>query len=564
MNDRNQIRLRWLDRVAATLGILAFLMLISRYGFPELKIPTPLIFAWSAVLPLGLFLEAMYRLLWVEDPWRYLTLHPIRYAILLMIILEISGVAAWSSGGMLSRQSASLLAGEIYLAVFLLGFAGSWAKGMILANRWMANRQIPVLALPGLTFAFAILVGAALLSLPGFHQRPLSLLDNLFTSASALCVTGLTVYDISSSLNAIGQTVLALLIQLGGLGTMTVIGMLALWHGGTITFGERVAFSELIGGVRLRETRQLIATVIKVTLTVEAFGMLAFWLLWRDRIEHPILLGAFHSISAFCNAGFSLFNDGFALFRSDPPTLIILMLLIVVGGVGFPVAANLARVGISRVIPWVENRPLSQASRVVLVWSGGLIMFGAALFMFDAWLYKTPRTLLDAVFQSVTTRTAGFQVESQLRFNTVGVITIIMLMVIGASPQSTGGGIKTAILARLFKRIDPRDPTPSSKWLIAFKPFRIAFFLAGLYLLTAAAAAVLFLYTDRLAVENAIFEAFSALGTVGLSRDVTPTLSTAGKWIDIILMFSGRVLYPTLVIYAIRNRRESVDPVPWT
>jgi trk system potassium uptake protein TrkH len=563
MTDRNAKRLQRLDQLAAALGILAFAMLVWRYGFPEIQLPRWVQFAWSAALPIGFFLEAMYRLLWVEDPWRYLRLHPLRYVILLMIMLELSGVAAWSEGGMLDRRSASLLAGELYLAVLLLGFTGSWAKGAIIANRWLANRRVPVLALPAITFAVAIIAGAALLSLPGLHQRRISLLDSLFTSTSAVCVTGLTVYDISAALNPIGQTVLALLIQIGGLGTMTILGMLALWHGGALTMGERVALSELVGGVRLIETRRLLATVVKVTLTVEFFGTLAFWLLWRGHIEHPILQGAFHAISAFCNAGFALFSDSFASFRSDPPTLIILMLLIIAGGAGFPVMANLTHVGISRIFPWVENRPLTQASRVVLLWSGGLIVIGAVLFMLDAWLYKTPRTLLDAVFQSVTTRTAGFQIESQLRFNTLGLASAILLMIIGASPQSTGGGIKTAVLARLFKRIDPRDEKQSSKWFIGFKPFRIALSLIGFYLITGIVAAILLIYTDRLAIQDAAFEAFSALGTVGLTRDVTPALSAAGKWIDIVLMFCGRVLYPILVMWMIRGRRESPDPVPW-
>jgi trk system potassium uptake protein TrkH len=563
MSDRTTERLRRLDQVAAALGILAFVMLVCRYGFPELKIPRALVFAWTAILPLGLFLEGIYRLLWVENPWRYLSQHPLRYLILLMIVLELSGVAAWSTQQTLRQRSTSFFAGELYLAVVLFGFVGSWAKGAITANRWLANKRIPVLALPAITFAIAIIAGAAFLSLPGLHKRPLLLLDNLFTSASALCVTGLAVYDVPSSLNAVGQVVLALLIQLGGLGTMTVIGMLALWHGGAITFGERVAFAELVGGMRLRETRQLIATVIKITLSVEAFGTLAFWLLWRGRIEHPILQGAFHAISAFCNAGFALFSDSFASFRGDPPTLIILMLLIIIGGVGFPVTANLAKAGISRIIPWIENRPLSRASRVVLLWSGGLIALGAVLFLIDGWLYKSPRTLLDAVFQSVTTRTAGFQVESQLRFNTIGLAGTILLMMIGASPQSTGGGIKTAVFARLCKRLDTRDEKQSSRWLFTFKPFRLALLLAGFYLVTGTAAAILLIYTDHLAAGDAAFEAFSALGTVGLSRDITPNLSSAGKWIDIMLMFAGRVLYPTFVMWTIRGRRESPDPVPW-
>lgn len=561
---RREQRLRLLDRISATLGVLAFLMLVYRYGFPAFQMPRAVIISWYAFLPIGLFLEAIYRLLWVKNPWQYLTLHPWRYVILLMILLEISGVAAWSQREMLRRGSPSLIAGELYLALFLLGFAGSWIEGAILANRWLSNLRIPVLALPSITFALTILCGAGLLSLPGLHRSPTSFLDSLFTSTSAVCVTGLTVYDVSATLKPIGQAVLAVLIQLGGLGIMTVLGMLALWHGGAFTAGERVAFSKLIGGVYLAETRRLIATVLKVTLTIELCGTLAFWLLWKDRLDHAVLKGAFHAISAFCNSGFSLFHDSVASFRSDPPTLIILMMLIVAGGLGFPVAANIARAGLGHTIPWVEKRPLGQASRAVLYLSGGLIALGAVFFWLDGWIGGTSRSVLDAVFQSVTTRTAGFQVESQLNFTSIGFVTTIVLMIIGASPQSAGGGVKTTIFGRLFTRMDPRDPVPSSKWLISFKPFRIAFLLVALYVSTGILATVALHRTEAVPLREAGFEVLSALGTVGLSRGITPNLSVTGKCVVIILMFCGRVLYPTIVMRMIRKRREISDPVPWT
>lgn len=571
MNREREQRLRHLDRFVALLGLLAFLMLVLRHGFPQLSVPRPLLLAWGVLLPIGFFLESLTRLLWVQNPWRYLRLHPLRYIILLMILLELSGAAAWSAaqtapsgaGEILNRRSVSFTTGELYLAIVSLGFAGSWAQGVLTANRWLANRRIPVLALPALTFAAAILAGTALLALPGLHRQHISLLDNLFTATSALCVTGLSVYDIPAALNPAGQTVLALLIQVGGLGTMTILGSMALWHRGMITVGERVAFSELVGGMKLTETRKLLGTILKVTLLVEGFGALAFWLLWRGRIDHALLKGAFHSISAFCNAGFALFSDSFASFRSDPPTLVVLMLLIVAGGAGFPVLANLNRAALSRVIPWQESLSLNKTSRVVLLWSGGLIVLGTVLFFADGWLNGTPRTWIEALFQSVTTRTAGFQAESQLRFGFLGLTAAIALMIIGASPQSTGGGVKTTVVARLFRRIDPRGPLSSSRWLITSKPFRVALLLTVLYLLTGLGASALFFITDHLSARDALFEAFSALGTVGLTRDITPTLSPAGKWIDILLMFCGRVLYPVLVMRMVR-RRPAPDPVPWT
>lgn len=236
---------------------------------------------------------------------------------------------------------------------------------------------------------------------------------------------------------------------------------------------------------------------------------------------------------------------------------------------------------ITRIVPPENVRPFmpffGAIALTIILFEGGLdldlqhtikqagraVLLAALVFSHRLLVAQTPRTLLDAVFQSVTTRTAGFQVESQLRLNTIGLIGTILLMIIGASPQSTGGGIKTTVLARLFKRLDPRDEAPSSRGLFAFKPFRLALSLIGFYLLTGILAAMLLIYTDLLSIQDAAFEAFSALGTVGLTREVTPTLSVAGKWIDIVLMYCGRVLYPILVIWMIRGRRESPDPVPW-
>jgi trk system potassium uptake protein TrkH len=555
-----QERLRRLDQAEAALAILAFALLICRLGFPALQLPPGVVFAWSALLPLGLFLGAMYRLLWVHDPWRYLAFRPARYLVLLAILLELAGIAAWSSGQV---PGAALLAGELYLVVFLVGFAGSWAKGAILANRWLAEQRVPVLALPAITFAFAILAGAALLSLPGFHCRPLSFLDNLFTAASALCVTGLAVYDISQSLTLPGQVALALLIQVGALGTLTVLAMLRMWQRERLSAGERAAFGEMVGSGRLDALKKNLATIFKVALAVEGGGALALWLLWRGQVEHPLLQGGFHAISAFGNAGFSLFSDSFASFRGDPPVLVVLMLLIIAGGMGFPVVAELVRASLGRLLPWSEVQPLSRASRLVLWWSGGLIMLGTASFWIDGWLEGRPRQVLDALFQSVSTRTAGFQVESQLNFGTLGLAATCALMAIGASPQSTGGGAKILVLARLFTRTDGRGSGQPADGLFSTAGFRIALLLLIAYLLSGLAGSLLLCHTERVGFLDTAFEAFSALGTVGLTRDLTPRLSPAGKGIDIALMFAGRVLYPTLAIYLSRAEQARGEAVPW-
>jgi trk system potassium uptake protein TrkH len=561
-NERD--RLKRLDQFAALLGLIAFLMLVLRFGFPALKLPPVIVLSWSALLFLGLFLESLYRLLIVHDPWSYLSRNPARYAVLLIIVLELSGVAAWSLNLNIPQSSLSVILAEVYLVIFLFANIGSWIQALILANRWLANLRIPVLLLPATTFAIAIVLGALFLHLPGMHNVPVSFLDNIFTAVSAICVTGLSVYDVGQTLTPVGKTVLFILIQLGGLGTLTVMGMLALWYGGKLTIGERAAFSSLLGGKNLRETRKLIAAIIKVTFSIEIIGAVFLWLLWRHKVAHPLLQGIFHAVSAFCNAGFSMFPTSLEAFADDSLLLLVFMALIFAGGIGFPVLADLWKVTLSRIIPWRTAGNLRQSTRVTLLVSFSLISIGFVFFVIDGFAVHRPRNFIVALFQSVTTRTAGFQVESQLNFGMIGFLMTMMLMALGASPQSTGGGIKTTVVARLFKKIDRQDSLIHPKKLFFFKPFRIALLLVSIYLCLALGGGLLILVNDNIHLKEAFFESFSALGTVGLSHDLTAKLSFLSKWILIVLMFFGRILFPTLVMRIIRTRRPSPDAVEWT
>jgi trk system potassium uptake protein TrkH len=555
-------RLRWLDRGDALLAVFAMAMLLLRYGFPALALPPGLVLAWSALLPIGLFTLSLLRLLLVREPLRYLRRHPLRHAVLLMILLELSGVAGWSAGGTLGPGSASMIAGEAYLAIVLLAFAGSWAKGLVVANRWLANRHLPVLALAPLGFALAIGAGTLLLALPGLQRQPVPWIDSLFTATSAVCVTGLTVYDVGSALSPVGLIALALLIQLGGLGIITLLGMLALWRGGPLSPGERVAFGTLLGGFQLAAARRFMRTLANVVLGIELVGAVLLWLLWRGDQPQAMLMAGFHAISAFCNAGFSPFADSLARFAGDPATLAVFMALIVAGGIGAPVIADLAGWTGSRLLPWAPERSLRRGSRLALGLSAALILAGGLILWLDARATGRSASLLALLFQSVTTRTAGFQVESQLHFGALGLWATLVLMIIGASPQSTGGGLKTSVLARLFAQVDG-EAAAGRRALVRQRAFRIALVLTGGYLAVGMAGGFALALLERVRPADALFEAFSALGTVGLSRGLTPQLGSASKLLVIALMFAGRVLYPIWVLRLARGCRPAADPVDW-
>jgi trk system potassium uptake protein TrkH len=554
-------RLAKLDRFASGLGLLSLMTLLLHFGFPDLRLaPTAMAF-WTGLLPAGLFVESLYRLLIVRDPWRYLRTNPLRYLVLLVILFELSGLAGWSAG--LKYSNPSMVVGQIYLAAFLCANIGSWAKGAILANRWLSNRRIPVLAIPAITFAALIIAGALVLWLPGLRRGPVSFIDQLFTATSAVCVTGLQVYDVGSTLSPAGQLVLAALIQLGGIGTMTVMGLLAIWSGGGLTIGERTAFSELVGGKRLEETRRIIASVMRIVVGFEAAGAFALWLAWRGKIDHAVPASLFHAVSAFCNAGFSLFRDGMEGFAADPPTLAVIMVLIVCGGIGFPVLSALGRVGWSRCVPWRRTVPLPENAKLALAASAALLALGAAAFWLDGRLSGRPRGWLPSLFQSVTTRTAGFQTEPQAAFGWIGWAATLALMAIGASPQSTGGGLKTTVAARLIGAVRTEKTSAPGSFERFGRSFRLALTLAAGYAGLAGAAGAALALLERAAPADALFEAFSALGTVGLTRGLTPGLSAPSKLIVVFLMFAGRVLYPTLVVHAVKTRRLPDDGVDW-
>lgn len=554
-------RFKTLDRVSSLLGLLSFATLVLFFGFPDYSLPSAPAKVWTALLPTALFLESLYRLLIAVDPWRYLRKNMFRYLSLAIILLELSGVASWSAG--IGDSSISSLVGQIYLSIFLFSHVGSWIKAAILANRWLSNLRIPVLALPAVSFASVILSGAFLLWMPGMRRTEISFLDSLFTATSAVCVTGLTVYDVSGSLSPAGKTVLAALIQLGGLGTLTVMGLLAFWSAGKLTIGERAAFSELLGGTQLDETKKIVFRIVKATLAVESVGALLFWLLLRNRVEHPLPLGLFHAVSAFCNAGFCILPNPLSDFSGDHLFLSVMMALIIAGGLGFAPLSDLWHTGVSRIVPWHETRSLAPPTRFAVRASLALILIGAFVFLLDGYQSGEGRSAMFALFQSVTLRTAGFQLESQLNFGWIGLSFCFIFMAIGASPQSTGGGVKTTIAARLFMRIDAPEKNGKRKRLVFLQSFRIALLMVVLYLGIAVGFGSGIALIDGIAYGDALFESFSALGTVGLSRDITSALSGASKGIVIVLMFTGRVLFPSFVVGVVRSRRPALGDLDW-
>ncbi len=416
-----------------------------------------------------------------------------------------------------------------------------------------------------LTFMFLIAVGTLMLLQPSCTPdgRPLDIVSAFFTATSAVCVTGLIVLDTAKDFSAHGQLVILLLIQLGGLGILTISNWMWLALRRKASPYDRFLVAQTIGSTSRLHPREVLRRVFAYTFAFELAG--AVLLTARFAFDMPfgraLWFGVFHSVSAFCNAGFSLFSDSLTGYSGDLLVNGVMMVLIVSGGIGFLVAADVADVFLSRKRDGFRWRSLSYQSRVVLLTTGVLLAAGALVFMALEWhntlahfrWYQRP---LIALFHSVTCRTAGFNtVDVGALTNTTLMITII-LMIIGASPGSTGGGIKTttaAVLwANVFSRIRGRPRGEMLDRSFASETNSRAVAVTAAYLAIIVVALVLlqhteFGYAPHSSLDGGfrfldhLFEVASALGTVGLSTGVTPTLSAAGKMVIIVCMFAGRV-----------------------
>jgi trk system potassium uptake protein TrkH len=428
-------------------------------------------------------------------------------------------------------------------------------------------------------YAAAILLGTLLLATPwAAHGAPLSLLDALFTATSAQCVTGLIVVDTGTKLTLFGQCVVLVLIQIGGLGIMTFSVYLFIYLKVGVSARGRWIIHETLMHTPVSSWRELIRGIFLMTLVIEAAGalLLAFAFVPALGFWEGIYSAVFHSISAFCNAGFSLFTDSLIGFRDNPLVNLTVMGLIILGGIGFLVIRELIQLGKVRARKRSQRPKLSLHSKIVLVASSFLIVYGAIMI---GWLESenslAGMPLMEgfwtALFQSVTARTAGFNTIDLNAFRVPTVFLVIFLMFVGASPGSAGGGVKTTSMALFFaifyNRLRGNQHTSLFRRTIPDEAITkaLALVLLAIILVALALFGLMIVQTQDTAHENMreflgyTFEAFSAFGTVGLSIGATTGLNSLGKLIIIVLMFVGRVGLLTMA-FAIAGRTRRHAP----
>ncbi|GAB1482326.1 TrkH family potassium uptake protein [Treponema sp.] len=422
-------------------------------------------------------------------------------------------------------------------------------------------------------FALVIGIGSLLLSLPfswsaGTDQRDsIPYIDALFTATSAVCVTGLITVD-TALFSRFGHIIILLLIQIGGLGIISFTSILLTIPGRRLPLRRlKTIRSFYVSGVEY-EPKKIVRTIVIFTFGIEAVGavLLAFFFK-RAGAADPVFSGLFHSVSAFCNAGFSVYTTNLELFSKHSEILLSIAFLIVAGGLGFIVLQDLERLLLRK------RKRLSYHSQVVLGMTGLLILSCTFLFWYlekDAAYAHLGSidSMVNALFQAITPRTAGFDAIIQDKLRQPSKVMTLFLMFIGGAPGSIAGGIKVTtafvIAVVMVKRPDKNGDITILKRRLSAKTTNdaIVYFLkAGALLFVSALALSLIEGTKGAAFGDIVFESISAFGTVGLSLGLTTELSTAGKLIIIGTMFAGRV---GLIAIAFPALRREADDIAYT
>ncbi len=425
-------------------------------------------------------------------------------------------------------------------------------------------------------FITVILLGSFLLWLPPAWRGPqrLAYIDALFTSTSAVCVTGLISVD-TSLYSGFGKLVIMLLIQFGGLGIITFMTIFLANPRGKISLASRKLIGDYYVSSVEANPRSIIRNVILFTLTIELAGAAAMYPVFRATAGGRAAFQAlFHAVSAFCNAGFSTFSNNLESYVAEPTVNFTIMALIVFGGLGFVVMEDL----IGRSLG--TRRRLALHTKLVLGMTGGLILGGAILYLLFEWDggysgLTPPQKVMAALFQAITPRTAGFDTIPQSSLSGPSRVFTLFLMYVGASPASTGGGIKTTtffiILVMILRGTEAREeirlarrklsPLSVSRGMM-FALRAIAIVAVAAFLLTISELLVRPSPPEYKYFLAILFETFSAFGTVGLSLGLTPYLTVLGKCIIILTMFAGRVGMSALAISTPRRLPEQVVDFP--
>ncbi len=428
-----------------------------------------------------------------------------------------------------------------------------------------------------ISFVVIILGGTLLLSLPGATYEGIGLLDALFTATSAVCVTGLIVVDTATHFTFFGQSILLFLIQIGGLGILTFVSYFSYFFKGEISYEKQIAINQINSSGAIGKELGLLKNILIITLSIEAFSALLIFYNTDpaafNSLSERVFFSVFHAVSAFCNAGFSTLSDSLMQggFQFNYGLQLAIILTFVIWGLGFPIVSNIVSYlsyktkGVFSFFdkpnyrPWVLtlNSRIALITTIVLTVGGTLVFFGLEK---DGVLssHSGFGKLVTALFGATTPRTAGFNTVDASHFRFPTLLLTMFLMWVGASPKSTGGGIKTSTLAiailNILSLAKGRERIELYRREIVEVAVKRAFAMISLSIIVIAIGVLgISAFEPDLTMIEIAFESVSAYSTTGLSMGITSSLSPISKFIIIILMFVGRVSALTVLIAIFRN-----------
>ncbi len=568
---RNSIRqvyqiIRWAT-VILTLISIGWLIYDIGFRHPEFHVLTAIYQLYVATFLLNMLaLGWRYfipqfrppRKLWVFDAMLFLSMVGILYTIILPrevnpAVIAMDGAWVW------------------VFVTLILGFI----RELFTSNIHQAFLDFNPAQLFVGSFLLMVVLGTFALMLPKATYEPISLIDALFTATSAVCVTGIVVLDTGKDFTPIGQGLILMLIQLGGLGIMTFTSFFSFFFRGKSSYKNQLLVREITYSGRLTRAYSMVKTILLYTFGIELIGAAWIFMTLGDdplpNMTFRVFFSIFHSISSFCNAGFSTLSEGlyFADLRFNYPFQLVVAGLFIFGGLGFPIVFNFVQylryfilnklTSIRQQIPYV-HRPwiININTRIVLGVTGILIIVGTLLFFIfeynnslaeHSWWGK----IVVSFFNGTTPRTAGFNSVNINELQLGTLMVIIFLMWIGASPMSTGGGIKTTTFAlavlNITHLIQGKDRIEIYRRQIADESVKRAFAVIFLSLLVIGTATLFIrIFDPQVDALSTVFEVFSAYSTVGLSMGITPELSVGSKIVLMGTMFVGRVTMFTILI----------------
>jgi len=545
---------RALDILFFLLAVLAIGSLITQYGFYISLQQEQLLDRIDLIVVLLYVLQFLLRFSFTQKHLTFLKRHWFETLLSIIIIIRALFLFSTLGIGVIAHYFTDLNVGVVAKLTIVsaqVAIILSLISGSMHLNRKVLSLKFHPAQTLLLSFVVVILIGSALLLLPRATPpgKALDVVDALFTATSATCVTGLIVVDTGTHFTFLGQMVIVFLIQIGGLGLMTLSSFLALFFGRGMGIKERVMMQEMMNIDRLGVINRALRLAVTLTFVFEAAGAFLLYLSW-NRAEwnfgQHVYHSVFHAVSAFCNAGFSLNADSITGFNHNYFVMLIIMTLIVIGGLGFVVLMDLGNIRIRPTAGHKIVKRWSVQTKLVLIVSG-ILLAGGTIILFFTQPFEGSifNRLMQAMFSSVTARTAGFNTVDFSMFNIPSVLLIITLMFIGASPGSTGGGIKTTTVGILFASltsiISGKNRIVLFRKSVSYTVLNRALVIFAFSIIVISVSTFFLTITEQAPLIDIFFEEVSAYATVGLSRGLTPNLSDWGRIIIVLSMLIGRV-----------------------